>query len=183
MRKFLGAFTALVCAGVATLPTSASAQYWQCVGYAREVSGVAIRGDAHTWWQQAAGRYDRGTTPRRGAVMAFRASNSMPLGHVAVVAEIISPREILLDHANWSRGGQVERGARAVDVSEAGDWSAVKVWFGPIGDMGRRINPVAGFIYPDGLISAPSQMLQQVRHLTLSSDVMQLASLESTQGL
>jgi hypothetical protein len=32
----------------------------QCVPYARLVSGVAIRGDAWTWWDQAAARYSRG---------------------------------------------------------------------------------------------------------------------------
>ena len=31
--------------------------YLQCVPYARDVTGIDIYGDAHTWWQQAAGRY------------------------------------------------------------------------------------------------------------------------------
>jgi CHAP domain len=154
-------------------PAPAHAQYWQCVGYAREITGVDIHGDAHTWWGQAEGRYVRGKLPREGAVMAFRSSSAMPLGHVAVVSQIVSSREVLLDHANWSRGGRVEHGARAIDVSEAGDWSAVKVWFGPIGDMGKRVNPVSGFIYPDEAV-APAPRPQ----FALSKDVIQLAALE-----
>ena len=46
--------------------------YLQCVPYAREVSGIRIYGDAHTWWDQAAGHYARGVRPRVGAVMSFR---------------------------------------------------------------------------------------------------------------
>ena len=82
-------------------------------------------------------------------------TRAMPLGHVAVVREILSDREILIDHANWSpingRRGQVERNVRAVDVSAAGDWSAVRIWYAPIGDLGLRANPAHGFIYSDGV--------------------------------
>lgn len=168
-----------LCALVLTLvtPAPAHAQYWQCVGYAREVSGVEIRGNANTWWDQAEGRYARGTRPREGAVMAFRSNREMPLGHVAVVTRIISDREVLLDHANWSRGGQIEHGVRAVDVSDAGDWSAVKVWYGPIGDMGKRINPVAGFIYPE-TVDAPAPRPHYTRGPLIGQDVIQLAALE-----
>lgn len=125
--------------------------YLQCVPYARERSGVQIYGDAHTWWDQAAGRYARGTRPRVGAVMAFRASSAMVLGHVAAVSRVIDSRTVLLDHANWSpingRRGQIERGVTAIDVSPAGDWSQVRVWYAPIGDIGTTAWPVAGFIY------------------------------------
>ena len=158
-------------------PAPASAQYWQCVGYARQATGVEIRGNANTWWEQADGRYARGTTPREGAVMAFKANRGMPLGHVAVVTRIVSDREVLLDHANWSRGGRIEHGVRAVDVSDAGDWSAVKVWYGPIGDLGTRINPVAGFIYADQ-IEAPAPRLKYARGPLIGQDVIQLAMLE-----
>ena len=167
----LTALAAMIC----TAP--AQAQYWQCVGYAREISRVDIRGNANTWWSQAEGRYARGKTPRTGAVMAFKASQGMPMGHVAVVTDIISDREVLLDHANWSRGGRVEHGARAIDVSEAGDWSAVKVWYGPIGDLGTRVNPVAGFIYPARQAS-PVLHPQYTRGPLIGQDVIQLAALE-----
>jgi len=127
--------------------------YLQCVPYARERSGVQIYGDAHTWWGQAEGRYRRGTQPRAGAVMSFRPTGAMVLGHVAAVAKVVDSRTVLLDHANWSpidgRRGQIERGVKAVDVSAANDWSQVRVWFAPLGDLGTTAWPVAGFIYAD----------------------------------
>ena len=125
--------------------------YLQCVPYARERSGVKIYGDARTWWDQAAGRYRRGNRPKPGAVMTFRPSGSMTLGHVAAVARVIDSRTVLLDHANWSpidgRRGQVERGVKAIDVSPANDWSQVRVWYAPLQDLGTTAWPVAGFIY------------------------------------
>ncbi|MCW3836458.1 CHAP domain-containing protein [Sphingomonas canadensis] len=132
------------------LPAQARSGVLQCVPYARAVSGVEIYGNAHTWWNQAAGKYARGAEPRVGAVMSFRAIASMPLGHVAMVSKIVSDREVLLRHANWSRPGGIEIDVRAVDVSPAGDWSQVRVWYGPIGGLGRTAYPLNGFIYPDG---------------------------------
>jgi surface antigen len=152
IRKFL--FGLAVAAAVMTaLPATASG-YLQCVPFARAESGVDLFGNAETWWGQAAGRYQRGDEPKVGAVMAMPGTPAMPLGHVAVVSKIVSDREILIDHANWSpiggRRGQVERGVRAVDVSAAGDWSQVRIWYAPIRDLGLRPNPVSGFIYTDG---------------------------------
>lgn len=137
--------------------------YLQCVPYARERSGVQIYGDAHTWWDQAAGRYARGNRPRVGAVMAFRATGSMTLGHVAAVAQVIDDRTVLLDHANWSpidgRRGQIERGVRAIDVSPANDWSQVRVWYAPLQDLGTTAWPVAGFIYNDRASGSHSERI------------------------
>lgn len=125
--------------------------YLQCVPFARERTGLQIYGDARTWWDQAAGRYRRGSVPKKGAVMTFVPSGNMTLGHVAAVAKVIDARTVLLDHANWSpingRRGQIERGVRAVDVSPANDWSQVRVWYDPLGDLGTTAWPVAGFIY------------------------------------
>lgn len=125
--------------------------YLQCVPYARELSGIQIYGDAHTWWNQAAGRYERGDEPRVGAVMAFVPHGGMRLGHVAMVSQVIDSRTVLLDHANWSpingRRGQIERDVKAVDVSPANDWSQVRVWYGPIQALGTSVWPVHGFIY------------------------------------
>jgi len=127
------------------------AQDLQCVPYARMVSGIQISGDAHTWWRQASGRYARGFVPKVGAVMAFRPYGAMVLGHVAAVSRIINQRTILLRHANWSpingRRGQIENDVKAVDVSPAGDWSAVRVWFDPVKGLGSTHWPVEGFIY------------------------------------
>ena len=101
--------------------------YLQCVPYARERSGVQIYGDAHTWWGQAEGRYARGTQPRAGAVMSFRPTGAMVLGHVA-----------------------------ALDLAAANDWSQVRVWYAPLGGLGTTAWPVAGFIYADRDKSTPS---------------------------
>ena len=126
--------------------------YLQCVPYAREVTGVQIYGDARTWWDQAEGRYARGTRPKVGAVMTFKPYGAMTLGHVAAVSRIIDSRTVLLSHSNWSpingRRGQIEDDVAAVDVSPANDWSEVRVWFDPIQDLGTTHWPVQGFIYP-----------------------------------
>ena len=127
--------------------TPAMAQFWQCAPYAREISGIQIRGNANTWWGQAAGRYERGHTPEVGAVLSFRSTRRMRVGHVAMVSKVVSDREVLLTHANWSRPGRIERDVRAVDVSEAGDWSLVKVWYGPQAGLGTSSYPTNGFIY------------------------------------
>jgi surface antigen len=127
--------------------------YLQCVPYARQVSGVRIFGDAHTWWGQAEGRYARGFRPKLGAVMAFRPHGNSRLGHVAAVSRIIDSRTVLIRHANWSpingRRGQIEDNVRAVDVSPANDWSEVRVWYAPLGALGGTHWPVQGFIYND----------------------------------
>jgi surface antigen len=132
----------------------ATAQFWQCAPYARTVSGIDIRGNANTWWNKAAGRYDRGVAPRTGAVLAFSATRRMRVGHVAMVSKVIGTREVLLTHANWSRRGRVERDVRAIDVSAAGDWSMVKVWYGPQQGLGTSAYPTHGFIYSDSAAAA-----------------------------
>jgi surface antigen len=125
--------------------------YLQCVPYARQISGIRIFGDAHTWWDQAEGHYARGQTPRVGAVMAFRPHGNMRLGHVATVSKLVDSRTILLRHANWSqidgRRGQIEDNVRAIDVSPDNDWSEVRVWYAPIAGVGTTHWPVHGFIY------------------------------------
>lgn len=117
-----------------------------CVPFARAVSGVEIRGNAKTWWDQAHGRYDRGHQPRVGAVMAFAASRAMPKGHVAVVSKVIDDRTVLVDQANWERN-RITLDTVVVDVSAKGDWSQVRVENGA-GSFGR-VNPVKGFIYAE----------------------------------
>lgn len=140
------------------------APYLQCVPYARQVSGIRLYGDAHTWWQQAEGRYATGNAPRVGAVMAFRPHRNMQLGHVAAVSRVVDSRRVLLDHANWSpidgRRGQIERNVLAVDVSPANDWSAVRVWYHPLGGLGTTEWPVEGFIYSDRARGGPVRVAQ-----------------------
>lgn len=123
----------------------------QCVPYARRVSGIKLRGDAWRWWDKAKGRYVRGSRPRVGAVMALKPHGQMQLGHVAAVSKLVDKRTILLRHANWSlidgERGQIENDVRAVDVSQANDWSAVRIWYAPLQNLGATDWPVQGFIY------------------------------------
>jgi surface antigen len=125
--------------------------YLQCVPYAREMSGIQIYGDAHSWWDQADGRYQRGRQPQVGAVMAFQPYQNMKLGHVAAVSKVIDSRTVLISHSNWSpingRRGQIERNVRAIDVSPNNDWSMVRVWYDPLQAVGKTAWPVHGFIY------------------------------------
>ena len=59
-----------------------------CVPYARNLSGIEIRGNAKDWWGKARSTFERGSEPVVGAVMSFRATRGMPLGHVAVVSDV-----------------------------------------------------------------------------------------------
>lgn len=126
--------------------------YLQCVPYARQLTGINIYGDAHTWWGQAEGRYARGYKPRVGAVLALRPHGGSRLGHVAAVSKIVDSRTLLIRHSNWSpingRRGQIEDNVKVVDVSPANDWSVVRVWYAPLNDLGGTHWPVQGFIYP-----------------------------------
>jgi len=151
-RTLLGSLAA---AAVMTLaPAGAIADtYWQCVPFARLISGIQIFGDARTWWQQAAGRYETGIQPRAGAVLCFKPTSRMRLGHVAVVSQVLTDRVVQITHANWSpiegSRGKVEKDVTVVDVSPNGDWSQVKVWYDPTKDLGNSTYPTHGFIYPD----------------------------------
>ncbi|MBX9576540.1 MAG: CHAP domain-containing protein [Caulobacteraceae bacterium] len=130
----------------------ADAPYWQCVTFARLTSGIEIRGDAWTWWQSAQGQYRTGSSPEVGSVLVFRPTGRMTRGHVAVVSEILTDRVIRITHANWGGSrGKIEENVTVADVSDAGDWSAVKVWYAPINDLGSSVYPVYGFIHNERL--------------------------------
>ncbi len=130
---------------------TAHAESWQCAPFARFFSNVKIFGDAWTWWEQASGKYAKGFTPDAGAVLVFKPYGAMSRGHVAVVSQVLTDRIIQVTHANWSplagKRGQVEQDVTVVDVSAQGDWSQVKVWYDPSGDLGRTVYPTYGFIY------------------------------------
>jgi surface antigen len=152
-RTLLGSL--VVAAMVSLMPTAGAVAdtYWQCVPFARLMSGIQIFGDARTWWQQAVGHYETGFTPRAGAVLCFKPTERMRLGHVAVVSQVLTDRIIQITHANWSpiegSRGKIEKDVTLVDVSPRGDWSAVKVWYDPSRDLGGSTYPTYGFIYPD----------------------------------
>lgn len=145
--------TALLSLLLFATPAHALNEGLQCVPFARALTGVEIRGDAHSWWDQAEGRYERGSRPKVGAVMTFVPHGNMRLGHVAAVRRIIDKRTLLISHANWSTiggvRGHIEEDVRVIDVSEENDWSRVRVWHTPNGALGTTEWPLHGFIYPD----------------------------------
>ena len=120
-----------------------------CVPFARNDSGISVAGNAWEWWDNAAGVYARGSVPEPGSVLTFRANGRMRLGHVAVVSRIINAREVEVDHANWwgpGMYGGVARNIPVVDVSEANDWTAVRVGLAD-GEKFGSVYPTYGFIY------------------------------------
>ena len=114
-----------------------------CVPFARTASGIDIRGNAGSWWRKAENGFDRGHDPKVGAVLAFRSTRKMPLGHVAVVSKVLAPREILVDQANWHRN-EVSLEVPVIDVSPKNDWTAVRVAYRP--NKFGSVYPVYGFI-------------------------------------
>ncbi len=150
MRSSKTVFAA--CIAAIFLPCAAQAEtVGECVPFARRMSGIQIYGDAYTWWDQAHGQYSRGRKPAVGAVLVFRPTNAMRLGHVAVVSRIVARDIVMVTHANWSRiggeRGQVERDVTMVDVSPRHDWSAVRVWYDTNEALGGSTYPTFGFVY------------------------------------
>lgn len=152
-RTLLGSLAVAAMVTLAPTANAVAETYWQCVPFARLISGIQIFGDARTWWQQAIGKYETGFQPRAGAVLCFKPTQRMKLGHVAVVSQVLTDRIVQITHANWSpiegSRGKIERDVTLVDVSPRGDWSQVKVWYDPNRDLGGSTYPTYGFIYPD----------------------------------
>lgn len=121
----------------------------QCVPFARDHSQVKIFGDAYTWWDQAADKYQRSSAPESGSVMVLAGYAGPERGHVAVVQKIVSAREIRVDHANWLDDGSIYLNDPVVDVSADNDWSAVRVFNIQTGAWGGHVYPVQGFILPN----------------------------------
>ena len=152
-RTWLGSLTAAL--AISLVGSAAVADsYWQCVPFARLISGIQIFGDARTWWGQAIGKYETGFMPKAGSVLCFKPTGKMKLGHVAVVSQVLTDRVIQITHANWSMinggRGQVEKDVTVIDVSPGGDWSQVKVWYDPSANLGATTYPTYGFIYQNG---------------------------------
>lgn len=124
-----------------------------CVPFARQRSGIALRGDAWRWWGEADGVYLRDSVPTLGAVLVLARTSRLSSGHLSVVTQVVSPREIRVDHANWASWGSSGRGMIArnqpvMDVSPQGDWSLVRVWYPRIDALGITRYPAYGFIHP-----------------------------------
>jgi surface antigen len=128
-----------------TMPTRRAAA-GNCALYARAQTGVDLFGAAGGWWDEAAGLYQRGQVPAVGSILVFRRTGHIPSGHVAVVGQVISAREIVVNHANWYHG-MVTRNVTVIDDSPNNDWSAVAVMDLDTGKYGRD-NPTYGFVYP-----------------------------------
>ena len=128
---------------------SGAASDTECVPYARAASGIELYGDAADWWDEAAGRYRRAAAPQPGAVLVFRRTGRLPHGHVSVVGALQSGREILVSQANWVHH-RIARGEPVLDVSPANDWTAVRVWWAPSGQLGATVYPTFGFVGPAG---------------------------------
>jgi hypothetical protein len=94
---------------------------------------------------------------------------------------VLTERIVQITHANWSpiegSRGKVEKDVTLVDVSPAGDWSQVKVWYDPSRDLGGSTYPTYGFIYQD----AKAQMVAASRLNTAGNTAMAMAQSAATQ--
>ena len=118
-----------------------------CAPFARELSGIALYGEAESWWRSAEGRYTRSARPDTGSVLVFQRTSRLRSGHVSVVTRVVSPRQILVTQANWV-AGHVDEDQLVVDVSPGNDWSEVRVWFPPVSQLGKNVYAAHGFIHP-----------------------------------
>lgn len=148
------------------LAGNAPAAAANCALYARAETGVYLFGAAGGWWDEAAGRYQRGQSPALGAILVFKRSGHTPSGHVAVVSGIVNSREVLIDHANWYRG-TVTRGMSAIDTSPNNDWTSVAVRDMRSGSYGRH-SPTYGFVYPS---TGPRQIVEARNIVGYDTDV------------
>jgi surface antigen len=120
-----------------------------CAPFARELSGVALYGDAAEWWDAAAGRYRRSGVPELGSVLVLKREQRLPSGHVSVVSRVLGDRRIEVIQANWVPD-ELDVDQLVVDVSEENDWSVVRVWWPPVGQLGAHEYAAYGFIAPPG---------------------------------
>jgi surface antigen len=134
-------------AGGANLASASRYPGLNCAPFARELTGLHLYGDAGAWWSAANGRYARSSQPEVGGVLVFRPTARLRSGHVSVVSRLLGERRIHVIQANWVPG-ELDVDQLVVDVSQANDWSAVRVWYPPTGQMGVHVYPTYGFILP-----------------------------------
>jgi len=144
-----GSYSDLPTAALRSARVETPATPLQCVPYARARSGLPIYGDAGTWWAKSDGLYAHESTPSRGSVMVLTGYAGPGRAHVAVVASLISDREITVDHANWLDDGAIYHNDPVVDVSSDNDWSEVRVFNPRTASWGTRTYLVQGFIGPE----------------------------------
>jgi surface antigen len=177
LALLLLAGTLSACAGGGSGPlasTSSGTAYpgIACAPFARELSGIALYGDAATWWDQANGRYVRASRPQLGSALVFRRESRLPSGHVSVVSRILGPRQIQVTQANWV-AGQLNEDQLVVDTSERNDWTEVRVWWPPIGQLGSHGYPTFGFIQPP-VVATREEIVRATptaAHLALTANI------------
>jgi hypothetical protein len=150
-RQIVGAAIAAVLILSAPSAEAARRGFLNCVQYVKQATDFELSGNAWTWWGNAQGRYRTAQRPQEGAVLVFKRTKKMPYGHVAVVADVIDKRTIRIEHANWAPpGGRKGRVSSEMvkDISEANDWTLVRVEWKPAASFGRPY-PTNGFILPD----------------------------------
>jgi len=118
----------------------------QCVPYAREYTGIFIRGDAWTWWKSAGGLYSRGNVPEPYSLLVLAQTDRLRSGHLSVVVGVTNTREIRVSHANWLNDERIIEDISVIDVSEKNDWSQVKFWNPNTGGYGQ-VYQAYGFVY------------------------------------
>jgi hypothetical protein len=128
--------------------TATKAHAVACVFWVRQLTDMALRGDAWNWWDAAAGRYERGANPEVGSVLVFKRARGLSRGHVSTVSRVIDRRTVEVDHS-WLSDNRLYRGMRVVDISPRNDWSSVRVWHPRIDDLGSTVYPTYGFVLPD----------------------------------
>lgn len=145
-----GGVSACASARYATGPNLAAASRHpgiSCAPFARELSGVALYGEAYTWWMAATGRYARSARPEVGAVLVLRRSDRLASGHVAVVSRVLAARQVLVIQANWVPD-ELTEDQLVVDVSPRNDWTELRMWWPPTDSLGSHVYPAYGFILP-----------------------------------
>jgi CHAP domain len=141
----------------------------ECAPFARALTGVQLRGDSEDWWQQAAGRYQRTASPAVGSILVLRRSGRLPDGHVAVVTRLLSGRQVLVTQANWVHH-RVTEDQPVIDVSPGNDWTVVRLWWPPSGQMGITDYAVVGFILPDRPASHDQLIAETPRAVRLAEN-------------
>ncbi len=120
------------------------------VAYVKSVTGIAIPGEAWSWWDGSNGRYARGHRPIPSAVLVFRQQQNLPVGHLAIVTRVLSSREVRISHADWASTwatrGRITGNVPVLDVSRTNDWTQVRLWYADIGTV-ERVYDTYGFVY------------------------------------
>lgn len=120
------------------------------VAYVKSVTGMAIPGQAWSWWDGSNGRYPRGHNPVPSAVLVFRQQQNLPAGHLAIVTKVLSSREVRISHADWASTwatrGRITGNVPVLDVSRANDWTKVRLWYANSGTV-DQVYGTYGFVY------------------------------------